>query len=300
MRLRLFLLFASLALALAAHAQQLSITFDDLPSHGPLPPGETRLQVAQSVLSTLQHNKLPPTYGFVNGIHLAEDPATAAVLKAWVAAGNPLGNHTYAHVNLNDMTAEAFELNIEKNEPILKEYAGDADWHWLRFPFLAEGNTPEKVHAVREWLAQHGYKIAEVNMSFGDYMWNEPYARCVAKQDDAAIKQLHDSYLAAAEEAITASRQLSKGVYGREIPFVLLMHIGAFDARMLPELIALYRDRGFTFVTLTEAEKDPAFHDNAVAPMISGGGHLGFMAAEHKVPYPHTTDYSSMLNSICR
>ncbi|HEY4011605.1 MAG TPA: polysaccharide deacetylase family protein [Acidobacteriaceae bacterium] len=301
MRLRsaIFLL-AALALAPLAHAQQLAITFDDLPSHGPLAAGTTRLQVAQAILDVMQREHLPPIYGMVNAVHIAEDPTTAAVLKAWTAAGNPLGNHTYAHVNLNTMSAEAFEDNIEKNEPYLKQYAGSADWHWFRYPFLAEGDTPEKSLGVRTWLAQHNYKIAEVNMSFGDYNWNPPYARCVAKHDDAAMKQLHDTYLAAADEAITASRKLAQGAYGHDIPYVLLMHIGAFDAHMFPELVALYKSRGFTFVTLPEAESDPAYHDNAIAPLASSAGHLAKFAAEHKVPYPHTTDYSKMLDSLCR
>jgi peptidoglycan/xylan/chitin deacetylase (PgdA/CDA1 family) len=300
MRLRCVVLLASLALAPLSRAQQLAITFDDLPAHGPLPPGTTRLQIAQPILDTIQREHLPPIYGFVNGVHLAEDPSTAAVLKAWTAAGNPLGNHTYAHVNLNNMTAEAFEQDIEKNEPILKQYAGTSDWHWLRYPFLAEGDTPEKARAVRTWLTQHDYKIAEVNMSFGDYLWNEPYARCVAKRDDAAIKQLHDLYLSAADESITYSRKLSQEVYGRDIPFVLLMHIGAFDARMFPELVALYRSRGFTFVTLPDAEKDPAFHDNAYMGDASGAGHLAPLAAQRNLPFPEMTKHDALLNSICR
>lgn len=300
MRLRSILLFASLALASAAHAQQLAITFDDLPAHGPLPTGETRLQIAQSILATIQREHLPPIYGFINAVHLTEDPSSAAVLTAWTAAGNPLGNHTYAHVNLNTMTAEAFEQDIEKNEPVLKQYAPNADWHYLRYPFLAEGDTPEKVRAVRTWLADHHYQIAEVNMSFGDYLWNPPYARCVAKHDDAAIKQLHDLYLTAAEDSIASSRQLSREVYNRDIPFVLLMHIGAFDARMFPALVALYRSRGFTFITLPDAESDPAFHDNAYMGIGSGAGHLGQLAAERKLPYPHTTDYTKLLDGLCR
>src|SRR5438270_5990748 len=99
-------------------------------------------------------------------------------------------------------------------------------------------------------IADHGYKIATVTMSFGDYMYDEPYARCVAKHDEAAIKQLERSYLTAADAMIDYTRAMSKARYGHDIPYVLLMHIGALDARMLPELLELYRNRGFSFVTL--------------------------------------------------
>ena len=36
-------------------------------------------------------------------------------------------------------------------------------------------------------------------MSFADYSWNAPYARCVAQHDAASITGLEQSYLAAAE-----------------------------------------------------------------------------------------------------
>lgn len=44
---------------------------------------------------------------------------------------------------------------------------------WLRFPFLAEGDTAEKREAARKFLAQHRYEIAGVKMSFADYLFNE-------------------------------------------------------------------------------------------------------------------------------
>ena len=110
---------------------------------------------------------------------------------------------------------------------------------------------------------------------------------------------MHDLYLASADGAITPTRALSKEVYGRDIPYVLLMHIGAFDARMLPELIALYRSRGFTFVSLPEAEKDPAYSDDAdIAP--AGGTELDQLAMKRKLPIPLQHNYSKQLDSLCQ
>jgi peptidoglycan-N-acetylglucosamine deacetylase len=233
-------------------------------------------------------------------MRLAEGPSGAPVLKAWTDAGQPLGNHTYEHLDLNNLTPEQFEEQIEKNEPILKQYAGNFDWHYLRYPFLHEGDTVEKRRAVRAWLAAHNYKIAEVNMDFGDYLFNEPYARCVAKHDDASIKQLHDLYLSTADQFIGVFRTLSQEAYGRDIPYVLLLHIGAFDARMFPELIALYRSRGFTFVSLQDAQKDPAYSDDADIGLATGGGQLEHIAAKRKLPFPHATQPEKLLDSICR
>ena len=80
-------LFAALAVAgLSAHAQTspltVALTFDDLPAHGQKPADETRLEIAQSILATLRQERLPPVFGFVNGIRVQEAPDTMDVLRA--------------------------------------------------------------------------------------------------------------------------------------------------------------------------------------------------------------------------
>ncbi len=247
------------ATAAFAQAPKLAFTWDDLPAHSVLPQGETRVDIGRKIIVAMQAAHMPPVYGFVNGSFLLDEPLSAPMLTEWRKAGLMLGNHTWSHMDLNQSSMAAWEADVLKNEPVLEKYANGIDWHWLRFPFLSEGDTPEKRDAIRQFLAAHGYKIADVTMDFGDYMYNEPYARCVAKKDDAAIKQLGESYLKIADQTIDNSRAIAISEYGREIPYVLLMHVGAFDARMLPRLIALYKSRGFQFITLEEAEKDPVY-----------------------------------------
>jgi peptidoglycan/xylan/chitin deacetylase (PgdA/CDA1 family) len=290
------LLFA----AVSAHAQQMAITFDDLPAHGEKPAGISRLDIVQSILATLKQEQMPPTYGFINGTRPEADASSPAVLQAWRAAGQPLGNHTWAHEDLNGETPEQFEAEVMKVEPLLKRLMGDADWHWLRYPFLHEGDTVAKRRAVRGWLAAHGYRIAEVNMDFGDYLWNAPYARCMATHDDAAIGRLHDSYLAAADEYYGLFRRLSQMVYGRDVKYVLLMHVGAFDAKMLPELLTLYRNKGVRFVSLPAAIADPAYHDDPDIGEPNGGALLELMMQKRKLPFPQNSKPLKELESACR
>jgi len=120
-------------------------------------------------------------------------------------------------------------------------------------------------------------------MSFGDYSWNDPYARCVAKGDKDAIATLESSYLAAADDSIRHYRQLSQTLYGRDIPYVLLMHVGAFDARMLPRLLELYRSRGFEFVTLQQAESDDFYREDTDLNLPPGPDMLEGVASERHI-----------------
>ena len=234
-------------------------------------------------------------------MHVEQQPDTLKVLKPWRDAGQPLGNHGWSHLNINDHTAAQFEADIARNEPLLASLMPDtAAWHWFRFPFLNEGDTVEKRREVRSWLSSHGYKTAQVTMSFGDYLWNEPYARCAARHDDASIAQLERSYLSAADQAIASDRSLSRTLFHRDIPYILLMHIGAFDAHMLPRLIDLYRSRGFTFVSLPQAASDPAYAEDPDIGLRSGGTLTQQLMAQRHLALPHSAQPPAQLSSICR
>jgi peptidoglycan/xylan/chitin deacetylase (PgdA/CDA1 family) len=290
----------SLLFAVPAISQQVAFTFDDLPSHGDLPPGQTRLDVAKSILSTLHEQHMPAVYGFVNAAKLEKAPDDMAVLIAWRAAGYPLGSHTYSHPSLNELTPAQFEEDIAKDEPVLSKLMAGQDWHWFRYPFLWEGDTLEKRHAVRAYLQQNGYQVAQVSLDFEDYLWNAPYARCVAKKDDKSIEALRASYLATAGQYITVFRDLTHTLYGRDIPYVLLLHIGAFDAKMLPDLIDLFRQRGFTFTTLPEAMKDPVYREDPDMALKYGGAFQKQVAAARHIKIPPNTKPYKELEATCR
>ena len=289
-----------LSLFAFAEGPRLAITFDDLPAHGPLPPGETRMEVISKIISALQQARVPPTYGFTNGRLVEQQPADSAVLDAWKAAGNPLGNHSWSHMSLNQHSLTEFEADVTVNQPLLEKLMKDGDWRWFRFPFLAEGDTPEKRAGIRTFLAQHGYKVAGVTMSFGDYMWNEPYARCRAKGDNNAIVLLENSYLEAADESITYYRSMSQSLLGRDIPYVLLMHVGALDAEMLPRLLDLYRSKGFRFVSLAEAESDDFYKNDIDLKIPPGVDSLEGAMAEHHLAFPPRWSPAIHFDELCK
>jgi peptidoglycan/xylan/chitin deacetylase (PgdA/CDA1 family) len=297
-------LSALLSIGLAARAQtptpQVAFTFDDLPAHGPLPPGEFRPEPIRSIIKTLKTEHMPPVYGFVNGFRVAQYPYQAELLRDWIASGNPLGSHTWSHPALDLTSAKKYIANIAENEPLLRKVDPHGDWHWFRYPYLQEGNTLEKRVAVRDYLFAHHYKVAEVTIDFEDYLWNEPYARCMATHNDAAVTSLEHSYLSVADEYIGVFRTLSQKLYGHDIPYVLLLHVGAFDAHMLPRLIALFRERGFEFVTLQQAESDPAYAFDPNIGYLSGGTMQELVANVQKVNFPDNTKPYKELDSMCR
>lgn len=285
----------------AASAQEVALTFDDLPAHGPVPRGLTRAGIIRAILKDLKAANAPEVYGFINAGKLEQTPADMEVLKLWRGAGFPLGNHTYAHPSLNKITATDFERNIEQNEPTLKSLMDGQDWHWLRYPFLDEGDTVEKRRVVRAYLREHKYRIAQVTLDFQDWAWNSPYARCLLKNDTKSIEQLKSMYVNTAEEFLDLGPKLANLVYGRDIKHVLLLHVGGFETVMLPRLLEMLKRRGYKLVTLPDAESDPAYESDPDIVLNEGGTLLGqMMVAKHLLMPAHAPVPIAELESICQ
>jgi peptidoglycan/xylan/chitin deacetylase (PgdA/CDA1 family) len=279
----------------------IALTFDDLPVHGPLPPGLSRLDIARSIATTLRSHHTPPVYGFINAKAMVAAPDTAQVLSLWRAAGFPLGNHAFSHMDLHANPVEVFEQDVLGNEATLTSLMGDADWHWFRYPYLREGETAAKHQAIVAFLKAHHYRVAEVTISFSDYAYNEPYARCLAKNDKPGLEWLSQRYLDRAADSLSRGQEASQLLFGHDIKHVLLLHIGGFETVMLPKLLDLLAQRGFALTTLEEAESDPAY---AIEPDLKAnwdGTLLDQLLAARKTRLPpHADDTFEKLGAICR
>ncbi|MGB0033786.1 MAG: polysaccharide deacetylase family protein [Candidatus Sulfotelmatobacter sp.] len=295
----LFVFFLGLAEICAA--QKLAITFDDLPLNGLLPPGVTRAETTKHVLEILKKRHVPPVYGFINAKKLEANADGAEALKL-LAAAEPVGNHTYSHMDLEQNTAEAFEREIEENEPVLELLKEEAnDWHWFRYPYLHEGDTVEKRRAVRAFLKAHGYRIAQVTLDWEDYLWNTAYARCVAKNDAKSMEWLRSSYLSTASEFLDLGREQAKLVYGREISYVLLMHLGAYSSTILPDALELLKKKGFKLVTLEEAQSDAAYESDPDVGLHDAGTLLDQMMQVKGIKDPeHAEKPYKEIESVCQ
>jgi peptidoglycan/xylan/chitin deacetylase (PgdA/CDA1 family) len=281
-------------------AQKLAITFDDLPLNGSLPPGVTRVETTKNVLEILKKRHVPPMYGFINAKKLEGNADGAEALKLWAAA-EPVGNHTYSHMDLEQNPAEAFEREIEQDEPVLELLDVNNTWHWFRYPYLHEGDTVEKRRAVRAYLKTHGYSIAQVTLDWEDYLWNTAYARCVAKNDTKSIEWLRSSYLSTASEFLDLGREQAKLIYGREISYVLLMHLGAYSSTILPDALDLLKKKGFKLVTLEEAESDVAYESDPDVGLHDAGTLLDQWMQVKGIKYPeHAEKPYKEIESICQ
>ena len=264
--------------------------------------------LARDTVKVLKKHRVPPSYGFINADKLERDPDGAQALQVWIAAGHPLANHTYSHLDFTKNTVEEFQKEIQRNEPALalltprSQRQAKHDWHWFRYPYLHEGDTLEKRRAVRAFLASRGYRIAQTTIDWEDYLWNSAHARCVAKQDAAAIEWLRSSYLAEAERWMRVQRDLSRQVWGRDIKHVALLHLGSFSPHILPDLFALLEREGYRIVTLEQAQSDPIYASDPDVADPRGGTLTELMMQAKGISWPEGLGDKprEKLRSICK
>lgn len=252
------LLLASLMMF--SHATiKVAITVDDLPTHGALPPHTSREAVAKKMLRVFQKHKLPDVHAFINAGKVEVNHESYEVLNLWKKSGYSFGNHTYLHPDLNKVSVEEFKKQIEQNEPMLAKLSPTKNWKHFRYPFLREGDTLEKRNAIRSFLKEKNYQIAQVSIDFEDWSWNDPYARCKKIGDKNKVQWLEKTYLQNATEQLDRAEAVSHALLQRSISHILLLHIGAFDTDMLDQLLTAYEKKGVQFITLDEANSDEIY-----------------------------------------
>ncbi len=279
-----------------------ALSFDDLPAAGDLRPWLTRVGILTQLTKELHAAHIKGVYGNVNAVDIPGDKDCQQALRDWRAAGMNIGNHTFSHPALDNVTAASYEANIARNEPYLRQFAGKSNWHWFRYPYLEEGNTVAKHEAVRKWLHAHHYRIEEVTLNFNDDDWSDAYFRCKDRNDTAAIAWLEASYMQNAAEYIPLEREEQQVAFGHEIPNVLLLHATEFTTLMLPRLIHMLQQQGFRFSTVPKVERNRAYHQDPAVGLPGGGSFTTMvLLAHHQSVYlpPHPPEPLNQLNSLC-
>jgi len=258
----------SAAVALAASSRSVAITIDDLPYVAAGLDGNELAQQAKTandkLLAALKRHHVP-VIGFVNQKRVQEIGTTTGtqILQHWIRDGLDLGNHTYSHADFNALTIPQFEDEIINGEATfagLMKQAGKQS-QFFRFPFNHTGDTKEKHDTIQALLERHGYKVATCTIDTSDYVFNRAYALAVARHDKAAIDKLQREYLAYSSLEIDYYAQLNTQVIGYEPPEVMLLHDNRLNADTMGQILALFTNKGYNFISLEQAQSDPVYRE---------------------------------------
>ena len=241
----------------SAQTRQVAITIDDLPRGGDGGPSSLAdvSRMTQKLLQPFREQKIP-VIGFVNeGRHQLGPIALRQILDIWLDAGAELGNHSYSHPDINTVSLSTYTADILKGEPTTRAAlaARGKKLEYFRHLFLHTGATPEAKKGLQAFLDQNGYRVAPVTIDDADYEFAALYTR----------PEFHDrvqkEYVPYMESVVAFFEQRAVEVVGREIPQILLIHASQMNADLMPDLLAMFERRGYSFITLREALNDPAY-----------------------------------------
>jgi peptidoglycan/xylan/chitin deacetylase (PgdA/CDA1 family) len=254
----------------ASPDRRITVTIDDLPWQRMAETAPDDLRARHAALLDQLHQGDVPVVGFVNEDKLEVDgvvqPERSALLEAWLDAGYDLGNHTYGHVDLHEVGIPAYQSAILRGERALRPMMAKRRQtpRWFRHPYLRAGRTPEDKAAVADFLNEHGYRIAPVTVDNGEWVWAFAYERVLDGQPDtpermALLQRLRLGYVPYMLNKLDYYEQQSQALLGYNLPHILLLHANALNADAYAALIRGIERRGYRFITLDEAMRDPAY-----------------------------------------
>lgn len=241
-----------------------AITFDDLPIvRSDQKAGDFKFveKINRKILSTLKRHRAPST-GFVVEDRLQAFGAKAEQLLAgWNRGQFELANHSFSHADANTLDLAGIEAEIVKGEATIVPLARETGRpvRFIRFPFNHLGETAEKQASVYALLSARGYTLAAATIDTSDYVFNEAYARAADERDKAMLKKIEAAFLDHTRLQIAYYADLNQQVLGYEPPAILLLHVNALNAATLDAQLNVFREAGYRFVSLAEAQFDPAY-----------------------------------------
>ncbi|QMT59522.1 polysaccharide deacetylase family protein [Legionella sp. PC997] len=252
--LKLFFFLITLVSSVCfADDKEIAITMDDLPlvaSRMDTPGNRQRsTERFTQIVQTFQKYKVPVT-GFV--IAGAIEKGQWDFLEQFRKAGFMLGNHTYSHYNLNQLSADKYIADVSRADKILTPIMTEPKY--FRYPYLAEGKNDKK-QKVFDYLKEHNYTIAPVTIDSKDFDFNEMLYKVPYRSREKYIQKIKPRYLAYIWKQTLRAEKNAKGENAKQI---LLIHANLLNSYVLGDILEMYQKNGYKFISLAEALKNPA------------------------------------------
>ncbi|KTD12171.1 polysaccharide deacetylase family protein [Legionella jamestowniensis] len=238
----LFVLFFLTAFSVFAQKKEIAITIDDLPFVG-----ESKNFHLNMIIETLKANEIPAT-GFV--IAKEVTPENWKMLQKFHDAGLGLGNHTYSHLNLNQVKTEAYIHEIDAADKILAPILTEPKY--FRYPYLAMSQGDKK-DRVLHFLSAKNYQIAPITVDSKDFLFNQILYAVPEKERRGFLKTLKDCYINFIWQQTLKAEEHNRLAHKPDQAQILLIHANLLNAYVLSDIINLYKQNGFTFISLEEA-----------------------------------------------
>ncbi|MCH9643619.1 MAG: polysaccharide deacetylase family protein [Gammaproteobacteria bacterium] len=254
----LLILILTLTYGISATAKEVALTIDDLPYVGNARdnPGKLRRQNKRflKILNTLQAEDVPAA-GFV--VPGSIDHGQWELLEKFKQAGNIIANHSFSHQSLNRISADQFIEDIKKADEVIAPLMSTPKY--FRYPFLATGRNCATYLKVKRYLENNGYVIVPVTIDTKDFKLNHRFHQVPWRQRRANLGYFRHEYLNKINHSIHQAERKTQKREGRPVRQIVLIHMNTLNAYFLKDMIQLFREQGYRFVSLPRVMEDPYY-----------------------------------------
>jgi peptidoglycan/xylan/chitin deacetylase (PgdA/CDA1 family) len=259
----LFLIF--LTNSIFAQQKMVAITIDDLPfvRIGSM---TNRVLIGRTInLLTALETQHAPATGFVNlskaYIDGELDSTRFNLLRLWFIKGFDLGNHTFSHPDYNHVSYSQFVNDIENNEPLLKKLMKEHNntLVYFRHPYLHRGKSKVKADSLAEYLRRRNYVEAPVTIDNAEWIFAAAYDSVLKTKDEKQRISVGNEYITYMESKVKYYERQSDKLFGRNISQILLIHANSLNSDFMTDLLQMFVNRGYSFISLSKALEDKAY-----------------------------------------
>jgi peptidoglycan-N-acetylglucosamine deacetylase len=222
------------------------------------------------ILHTLSKHRLKAIL-FVAG-HNKRTNSGKYVLRSWNDAGHRIANHTLNHPDFSNdaVTLDQFKQELLANDSLIRKYSNYM--RCFRFPYLKEGNTPEKVNGFRSFMRHLDYRTGHVTIDASDWYIDSRLRKRLESNPLADISSFRSFYIQHIYEHALYYDSLAVALTGRHINHSLLLHHNLSSALFLDDLIAYFKSRGWVIMDADKAYEDEVY--NTVTQTLPAGESL--------------------------
>ncbi len=239
------------------------VTVDDLPIASPGKHREMkdRDEITGGLLAVLEKHHIRAV-GLVvwNNVLRARDEE---LLARWLRAGHELGNHSFGHLDYTATDSTVYVADVEHGRAELAAFLGrdqrQEAVRFFRFPYLREGDTPEKLGAMRRYLDASGQRNLTVTIDDEDWSYEEGWVAARKSGDQAAMDSIATDYHTALRMETADHESRGDDLFGRPVPQILLLHANSVGVAQWDRLFTWLEHTGHRFATADEVLADSAF-----------------------------------------
>jgi peptidoglycan/xylan/chitin deacetylase (PgdA/CDA1 family) len=237
----------------AAPRPEIAFTFDDPTTKDSA--NLTTREINGRILAALATHRIKAAL-FVCGMRIDSD-AGHQLVNDWDTHGHLIGNHSYSHLNFNEVTLPEFEADFAKNEPLIRSYRQFQ--RLFRYPYFKEGDTVQKRDGMRSFLVGRGYRHGRATIDASDWAISARLQKRVAENPQADLAGYRDFYLQHIWERAQYYQSLATRLLTQPVRHTVLLHHKALNAFFLNDLIAMFIAKGWMAVNAEYAYEDPVY-----------------------------------------